>query len=417
MLNPLPGQRETVIVVGTSVRKPLNILSAHLQSLAWQELPSRTRIVPVYVPDFSPDQSDAQELLFRFVNERGGILIQGASQGGEDFSDAAHHDSHVWTQTAMARVGHNKNLIIQKALEIGADYVFFCDADLILDRTTIKSLVDAQKPISSAVYWTYWTKRGTETRQVHAAPQVWLRHPYDLSGRGMDDAEFRQKLLARGLTRVWGFGACTLIQRSVFEAGVSFEYLADVPQTGLMGGEDRHFCIRAERLHIDAYADSWPDVFHIYHGDLDVPRIPEMIARLGTPHPEKPSLGDLVSLRLRPLEPVPVGPGQLQQAATVQTRGRLGQLAMLPEIEEAVYSLKRGEKQVVRVHYPVHHPLGWLRGRTRLIEVTLIDCKPFAHPPILEDELYVGQNSGAWHDQVTLNANQHESIREVGGAA
>jgi hypothetical protein len=289
----------------------------------------------------------------------------------------------------MARVGANKNQIIRYALESKADYLFLCDADLILDRYVIANLLSCQKPIVTATYWTRWSKRETENRKVWASPQVWLRHPYELSGRGMDEAEFRQKLLSRNVQRVWGFGACTLISRRALEAGVSFDYLPDVPQDGLMGGEDRHFCIRTERMHIDAYADSWSDIFHIYHADQDVPKIPKMVERLGQEHPETADIGSLVSLRLTPLEPVLVAPGRFHTPAPVQVRGRLGQIGVLPDIEEALHDLKRGEKRIVKTRFPIHSEVGFLRGRQRLIQVELIDCKPFGYPPVVEEDLNV----------------------------
>lgn len=411
-IETLPDHRTRRVVVGTTVRKPLVVLQAYLATLDWQERPKQTHFDYCFVPDFTPDQQDAYQYLLKWVNERGGTLIQAVPSTTEDFSDAAHHDSHQWSSTAMARVGHQKNLIIQYALESKADALWFVDADLLLDRTTFLSLNSCDKPIVTGVYWTHWSKRSTETSPAIAMPQVWLRHPYELSGRGMDDAEFRQKLLSRTLTRVWGFGANTLIARRVLEAGVNFDYLPDVPREGLMGGEDRHFCIRTERLHIDAYADPWPEQFHIYHAEGDIPRIPEMLKRLGAEHPKKARLGDLVSLRLRPLEPLPVAPGQFQQPQPVLLRGRLGQLALMPEIEEAVYGLIRGERCVVKCHFPIHYPAPFLRGRTRLIEVTLLDCKSFGFPPIVENELHVGQNSGAWHDRLTLVPNQLASIAE-----
>lgn len=341
----------------------------------------------MFVPDFVIGMEDAQELLFRWTNERGGVLIQGASVSGQDFADSPDLDSHQWGQSAMARVGYNKNLILKYALETKADYVFLCDADLILDKYTVRSLLDAEKPIVTATYWTRWSKRVTEQQRAPASPQVWLRHPYFLDGRGMDEAEFRDKLLSRSVQRVWGFGACTLISRRVLEAGLSFDYLPDVPKEGLMGGEDRHFCIRAERMHIDAYADNWPDIQHIYHADEDVPKIPEMVQRLGQDHPETASLGDLVSLRLRPLEPLPVAPGRFQNSPPQLLRGRLGQVGLLPQIEEAVYELKRFERKIVKVQFPISSPVGYLRGRQRLIEVSLLDCKPFGYPPVVEEDL------------------------------
>jgi hypothetical protein len=293
----------------------------------------------------------------------------------------------------MARVGANKNRIIQRALDLKADYLLLCDSDTILDRYTIRSLLDAEKPIVTAVYWTKWSKQKSETNKIYAGPQVWLRNPYEMSGRGMDEAEFRDKLLSRSLCRVWGFGAATLINRRVLETGLNFEYLPDVPTVGLMGGEDRHFCIRAERMHIDAWADNFVDIFHVYHGE-DVAKIPEMVQRLGQDHPESASLGDLVSLRLRPLEPLPVAPGRFQQSQPVSVRGRLGQIGMLPHIEEAVYNLKRGEKTIVKCPFPISSSVPFLRGRNRLIEVTLLDCKPPCYPPVAEDDIGVLPSSG-----------------------
>ena len=312
----------------------------------------------------------------------------------------------------MRRVGANKNRIIQRALELGADMVWFADADLIMDRTTLQSLLGAEKPIVTAVYWTHWTKKGYETRQIHAAPQVWLQHPYDLHGRGMDEAEFRSKLINRELTRVWGFGACTLIRRQVFEAGITFEPLPDVPQQGLMAGEDRQFCIRAERSHIEAYADCWPDIFHIYHYDIHVPQIADMAARLSTVHPSVPALGDLVSVKLEALEPVPHERGW-SAIPRQHLRGRIGRLPLMPELEEAVLGMTRGETRVVPVHFPIHYGLQYFRGRRRLIRVTLVDVKAWGHAPVIDAELFVGPKSGRWMDTTTLSTEQLKGMEEV----
>lgn len=375
-LLPLPDARETVIVVGTTVRKNATILAAHLQSLAWQELPTRTRLHFVFVPDFTIDQSDAASLLFQWVNARNGELIQGVPSEAGDFNDA-HPDSHQWSQSAMARVGQNKNLILARARELQADYLFYCDADLILDRTTVASLLAAEKPITTAVYWTKWGQDRGENHQVPEQPQVWLQHPYSLHGRGMDEAEFLGKLRSKELTRVWGFGACTLLDKRVIESGVSFSYLQDVPHgptDGLMAGEDRHFSIHAERRHIEAYADAWPDIFHLYR-DADIARLPDVLARFAEPHPRLARTGDWVSLRLRPLEPMEVAPGRYQQLPVDMARGRLGAFALDPALERAVTTLPRGEQKVVKCHMPGHHPFPQWRGKSRLIELTVIDVK------------------------------------------
>lgn len=411
-LEKLPDHRETVIVVGTTCRKPLPILRAHLETLAYQELPDRVRLHYVYVGDFTSEQELAKKYLAEWVTERGGEILRGLPSPINDFAEGPQYDSHQWSLSAMQRVGANKNLIIQRALALKADYLFFCDADLLLDRTTLASLLAAEKAIATAVYWTRWSKRGTETRQVHAAPQVWLRHPYSLDGRGMDEAEFRKRLTDRELTRVWGFGACTLLERRVLEAGIDFSPLPDVPQTGMMAGEDRHFCIKCERAHLEAWADPWPDIQHLYHSE-DEELIPEALSRLSTTHRWSPRLGDLVSLRLRALEPVPVSPGKFQHMPPQWVRGRLGALPLAPEIEEALLDMRRGDKRIVRVHFPISHPAPFLRLRTRLVEVSLIDCKDNRPAPVVENELLVGVASGRVMDTTALNESQHESIREV----
>lgn len=366
-LKPLPDARVTTILCGTTVRKSLPVLQAYLASLDYQELPPRHKLAHAFVPDFTAEQSDAAEYLFRWTNERGGTLIQGVPSQADDFVDS-HGPTHQWSPSAMARVGANKNLILQHARDSHADYMLFVDADLVLDRTTVASLLSAEKPITTAVYWTSWSK-GQPPQ-----PQVWLQHPYQLEGRGMDAAEFRGKLVNRELTRVWGFGACTLLDRRVIESGVSFAYLPGVPTEGMMAGEDRHFSIAAERRHIDAYADGWPDIAHCYHPE-DHANIPELVARLGAPHPRLAGIGDLVSLRLRPLEPMQVGPQRYQGLPPVLVRGRLGALPLAPELEAAVLTLPRGEQKIVKVAMPLHHAFPQFRGKNRLIELSVIDVK------------------------------------------
>lgn len=415
-LEPTPDYRETVVVCGTSIRKPLEILRPYLASLDWQILPPRTRIHYAFVPDWVQPNTDAETYLRDWVKERGGEIIRGVPTTAGDFEDGPQFDSHQWGATAMRRVGNNKSKLIRRTLELKADAFFHADGDLILDTMTLNSLIACEKPVVTAVFYTHWTKRGFETRQIHAAPQVWLRHPYELSGRGMDEAEFRQKLISKELTRVWGFGACTLIARKVLEAGINFDVLPDVPQQGLMAGEDRHFCIRTERAHIEAFADPFPDIFHIYHADQHIPQIPEMVKRLGTPHPTKATLGDLVSLKLEALEPVPHGNGGLQGIPRQHVRGRLGQIALMPELEEAVHNMSRGETRIVPVHFPIHHPLQYFRGRRRLIRVTVVDIKPLSWPPVLDAELFVGPHSGRFADTTTLSAAQLAGMAEVAHA-
>ena len=412
-LAALPDAQTRLVVVGTSVRKPLAILKPYLDSLDWQERPSNVEFRYVFVPDGLA--KDADDYLRAWTAQRGGEVLRGVPSAANDFSDAPGLITHQWSGSAIARVGQNKNKILRRATELRADAIWLSDADLIMDRTTFASLWAVERPIACAVYWTHWNRSGSETRRAVAAPQVWLRHPYLLDGRGMEEWEFRDKLIRRQLTRVWGQGACTLLRTPVVHAGITFEQIQGEPALlqGLMAGEDRHFCIRAERAHVEMWADPWPDIFHIYHQPEDLALAPAMAARLGTAHPERPMLGDLVSLRLDALEPFPQPNGQWARVAPQFVRGRLGALNVLPELEEAILGLRRGQDATVPVHVPVSYPMPYLRGRRRLIRVELIDCKPLQWPPVLERDILVGQRGGSTTDKTVLTEAQHAGVTEV----
>ena len=301
----LPEHQPRVIAVGTSIRKSATVLKYYLASLATQELPERTRLLPIFVLDGADTAAEA--LLREWCANYTDSVVLTAPPAPVDYSDT-HGDTHQWSESAMRRVGANKDRIIAEARAHNVDALWFCDADLICDTTTLKSLLASSGPITTAVYWTHWSARVTETRESYAAPQVWLRHPYDLKGAGYAEHEFRARLASRQLTKVVGYGACTLLSRRALDAGVSFAPVPGVPQQGLMAGEDRQFCIRAQMLHLDDWADAWPDIFHIYH-PTDVAKAATYGTRLSEPHAARAVLGDLVNLTIQPIEPIPWGGG------------------------------------------------------------------------------------------------------------
>lgn len=404
LLEPLPTHQRQTVVVGTAVRKKPVILQAYLDTLAWQEWPKG--VTPTYCFVADTDDLAALSLLREFVARHGGVVIE-PGMGPRD-TDDTHPVTHQWSPNAMERVGQYKNLIFRHTQEVKASHCWLVDADLLLDRTTFASLWSQRVPIACAVYWTHWYNPGVVKGQIHAAPQVWLNHPYQLEGRGYDYAEFRRALIDRQRIQVWGQGACTLIDRSAIDKGVSFDYVPGVSREGMMAGEDRHFCLRAEALHLPMVADPWPDIFHIYHPQ-DVDKIPEMLVRLGASHPAKASVGDWVSATLEPLEPLLTPAGAIAMPPT-WFRGRLGSAAMLPELEEYLGTATRGSTSVIGVHFPIHHPVTWLRGQRRLIRVTVLDCKPWGFAPVVEEELLKGVATGVIGDRITLSVAQQAAI-------
>lgn len=404
VLESIPAVRETLIVVGSSCRKHADVLRAHFATLDYQVLPPRTRLVPLYVNDHDPSQAESQQVLKDWVASKGGEVLPGLPRPQGDFVDTGTA-THQWSPSAMHRVGEHKNRILARAAQMRADAVWFCDTDLLLDRTTLLSLWYAQKPITAAVYWTHWQR----PPQGPCGPQVWLQHPYGLDGRGYAAHEFRRKLIDRQLTQVWGQGACTLI-RAPYLQNCSFAPVPGAPQEGMWAGEDRQFCIRAELGHIPMWADPWPDIYHMYHLPEDLTHAARYTERLSTLADDSPRSGDLVSVTLRAVEPIPVGPQQVAHLPVQFVRGRLGALRWLPEIEEAVMGLQRGETAIVKAHPGVDHPVPYFHGRRRLFEVTLVDHKPYGFAPVIEDELHVGPKSGAWIDRQALTIPQNEAL-------
>jgi FKBP-type peptidyl-prolyl cis-trans isomerase (trigger factor) len=128
----------------------------------------------------------------------------------------------------------------------------------------------------------------------------------------------------------------------------------------------------------------------------------------------KPELGDLVSLELHALEPVNTQHGP-QYIPTQFVRGRLGQLALHPELEDAILSMQRGEVRVVPVHFGLDYPFGPYRGQRRLIRCTLIDHKPHGFAPVIEDELIVNA-AGSALDSTTFPPETLELMKEVHAA-
>lgn len=410
---PLPEIRETRILVGTAVRKPLAVLQHYLQSLDWQELPPRHRLLYCFVADYPDPNDEALAYLKDWTAQRGGEVINGGPTALGDFRDTGTI-SHEWSVAAMQRVGRLKNRILSRASELRADYVFLADADLILDRTTIASLLSVGQPIACGVYWTHWQRPNHgQNVTVHAGPQVWLRHPYELSGMGLEEWEFRDRLIRRQLTKVTGQGACTLLTPQVWESGIDFTPLPDLPATGLWSGEDRHFCVHAERCHIPMWADPWPDIFHQYHLPEDLVEGAEMVKRLGAEHPRRARVGDLVSLTLTAMEGVPQPDGRQVQIPPQRVRGRLGALPLWPEVEEAVYGMDRGDTRIVPCHVPISYVIPQFRGQRRLIKVQVIDVKPYRVAPVIERELYVAPNGGGWLDATTLTPELHDLVAET----
>ena len=159
-------------------------------------------------------------------------------------------DTHQWNQDNIGRVAAIKNKAIEAFLKSDYTHLFFVDSDVILHPDTVAHLLSLDLPIVSEVFWTRW-----QNEQDVWMPQVWDVHPY-----AFNSIDNILALRAPGVRQVGGLGACTLIRRDVFEAGVNFS-----PVAGLQfEGEDRHFCVRAAAAGFSLHADTSYSPFHVY---------------------------------------------------------------------------------------------------------------------------------------------------------
>lgn len=401
------------ILCGASARRDPEVLEQHLKTLTWQVLPKDHTLDLCHVDDFTPDQRDKGRAL---LEEYGGEILTGESEGIAvvDFDDS-NPSTHLWQISAFERVAKNKQLLFDKAVEEGYDYVWICDTDLILDRTTLWNLIGASKPVTAAVYWTRW-----QADQQYVMPQVWLRHPYELSGRGMEYEELRSALANRELLQVWGLGACMLLRTDILQEG-KVRYWPLLPELvaagGMNAGEDRTFSLLCERNHVTMWADAWSDVFHVYRPE-DIQYIPKYIQHFDIKHKVSalyPTYGDYVNLQIMPCED-PHIPAQ-------SVRGRIGQLKLLPQLESAVLRMQRGDSKLLSLAFPIDFPLTHTgsneqppivpyRANTRIVEVQMIDHQPYGYAPLLQDEM-VPVDEYASNDPFKYTQEQAAQLRSV----
>lgn len=188
---------------------------------------------------------------------------------------ACNEETHHWSNGVIWKVAEFKNTLIRMALEQNYDYIFLVDSDLILHPKTLTHLVSLNKDIVSEVFWTKWFEK-----QIYL-PQVWMTDEYNFFTREENEEvsvdvatirieKFIKMLEQKGIYKVGGLGACTLISRDAIQKGVSFGKIYNLS----FAGEDRHFCIRAVALGLELYADTHYRPFHIYR-ESDLPKAME----------------------------------------------------------------------------------------------------------------------------------------------
>lgn len=151
------------------------------------------------------------------------------------------HDDHIWTHDNLTKMHALRNRTVKAMLDGGYDYWFSVDTDLVLQPETLATLLSADKDIVSEIFWTKnWCN-------------AWL---YDQA------AGMLKEWKNPGLYQVGMTGACTLVKRKVFEAGVDYSPIPCIVKA--LWGEDRHFCIRAACAGFEMWIDTHYPAEHLF---------------------------------------------------------------------------------------------------------------------------------------------------------
>lgn len=366
------------ILAASVVNQDPAVFKAFADSLQWQT--GRFDVDYLFLLDRSMpgEQLDGIEEIVCDIPTASWLL---ADAKDDEAKYAVSNETHHWTKPTFYWLAREKQKLIEYAKDKRYDALWLVDSDLICSPDTLSSLWNTEKDVVSGVFYTKWEKHSP------ALPQVWMQHPYEFQGRGIEAHEFLGSLADRQVVRVAGLGACTLIRAAVLDRVGFWPLVAGLPGHGMWQGEDRHFCITAERNHVELWADAWPDIWHCYRpdqrsqiGNIKYDLSAENRGQWGS-HPTEATAeaGDLVSFTLEPLEEPQIA-GHKEHV-----RGRLGAIKMLPLIEKAVRSMRAGDEQILRVSFPLWYPVAPYRGRSKLVRVKLLHCKPYSTHPTESD--------------------------------
>lgn len=355
------------------------MLAAYVKSLKALKAPPGTEIVYGFINDGGPEQLELLAPL------EPALVLPGEARPDEA-RYAVTEQTHLWEVATIEHVARQKQRLIDYAVQAGYSHVFFVDSDLLLEPTTLLSLWATKARIVNAVFWTRWSPESA------AGPQCWLTHPYGMAGLGLEEHEYLRKLIRRQLVRVLGGGACVLVSTDAFRRGVRYHpRVPGLPQGGMWQGEDRSFALYSDRLHERQLADGWPDIYHAYHPSQ---RTPEALAEawqvLSAPRQLRANYGDYVNFTVEPMEDPHLQEALARKPELSCVRGRLGGIDCAPEIEEALLEMAPGESRMLDIHFPRWSTVDPYRGQTKIIQLTMVDIKPYSAAPVIAEEVFEG---------------------------
>lgn len=220
------------ILITAPLRQEIDIFQEYQKGLDALEVPEGYEVSRFFVVN------DCREVIPHIENAE--YIV---ANTGETYRKTG--DDHLWTLELMRKMSDLRNRTITEMLTGGYDYWFSVDTDIVLDPKTLRTLIEADKDIVSEIFWTQHWCNAWEHDQYSPPRDEW-RKP--------------------GLYKVGMTGACTLVKRKVFEAGVDYTQIPNIHQA--LRGEDRHFCVRAACAGFEMWVDTHCPATHLYTRQL-----------------------------------------------------------------------------------------------------------------------------------------------------
>lgn len=156
---------------------------------------------------------------------------------------------YPYHKDVKVRLAKSRNILREKTINEGYDYMFNLDQDVVPPKDIIERLMSHKKEITTGVYFNKFSRIGKNlTYETKTKPVLWVQspnHPEDL-------VFVRNDIIAQNkLIRVDLCGTgCILIHRDVLE---KIQFRWEENETGV---DDSFFCIDAAKLGYKIYADT-----------------------------------------------------------------------------------------------------------------------------------------------------------------
>lgn len=211
------------VLITAPVHQEENIFQEYLWSLNRLFIPNDVEIKRFFYLHNS-------ENLKKFLQEDEYVILN------DDISFNVTEYTHFWKNDNFSAVATMRTLALEKARQNDFDYVFSIDSDVLINKMTLKLLIDDNKDIVGNIYWTDFNRKDILLPNCYD----YENNSFDLKQGGLD------RLKVMGLYNVGVVGACTLIGKRVIQNElINYFPIKNISQTKW---EDQAFITRARCL-------------------------------------------------------------------------------------------------------------------------------------------------------------------------